>query len=305
MIAFPVAWPSARDGLIVFLLQKGKLQTMTWHLKLGVSLVCLGEGFSARDVGLVADSGVETLELAQQYFLAGKNGDLLDALKKAQARGAVRVASVHALFGGPFDISVMEETARQKAVASHVEALRLAEEFEAEFLVIHASGEPIEDSQRAGRRDQCRKSIETILSEARDGAVRVAVESLPRSCIGNTVDDLFRIIEGFDENRIGICLDTSHGMDRWREVPGDARRLADRLLTLHVSDYDGVDEKHQMPGEGVVQWGAFAAALREIGYEGPFNYEATPRGETVAEKIADLEENFAWVNGEMEKQSRA
>jgi len=63
-------------------------------------------------------------------------------------------------------------------------------------------------------------------------------------------------------------------------------------LTLHLSDYDGIDEKHWMPGEGVIDWQAFMLALQEIDYTGPFNYEAKPHGDTPAEKIRDLEANF-------------
>ena len=71
--------------------------------------------------------------------------------------------------------------------------------------------------------------------------------------------------------------------------------LGERSITLHISDYDGTDEKHWMPFLGVVDWGSFANALREIGYTGAFVYETMPEGDTVAEKLAIIETNFQHI----------
>ena len=79
-------------------------------------------------------------------------------------------------------------------------------------------------------------------------------------------------------------------MDRWRTLPDVVRRLGARLMALHLSDYDGVDEKHDMPGRGVLHWKSFMQTLRDVEYDGPFNYETRPDGETAAAQIESLEE---------------
>ena len=68
--------------------------------------------------------------------------------------------------------------------------------------------------------------------------------------------------------------------------------LGGRLLTLHLSDYDGVDEQHALPGKGVLNWAAFMGAPRDVGYSGPYNYECEIRGDTAEERIAVLEQNW-------------
>jgi len=267
----------------------------SWRLKLGVSLHCLSRPCAPEDVALLADSAVETLELSANTFDESGGVALRRALDDLFAASHVRPASVHALFGGARDISVLDEVARRRAVEDGQSAIELAGDLGADFVVVHASGEPVEDADRAARIGQCRKSLIEMAEVAQQRSVRIVVELLPRTCLGRTVEELEELLDGLDREALGVCLDTNHNMDRWAEMPGCATALDDQLWALHISDYDGVDEKHQMPGEGVLDWGAFVAALRGIDYHGPFNYEAIPPGDSFAERLSALEENFRWV----------
>ena len=49
--------------------------------------------------------------------------------------------------------------------------------------------------------------------------------------------------------------------------------MEDRLVTVHVSDFDYVNERHWLPGEGKIDWVSMIDALDEVGYEGTFLYE--------------------------------
>ena len=68
-----------------------------------------------------------------------------------------------------------------------------------------------------------------------------------------------------------ICFDTNHlfGEDTAEFV----RKVGDKLITLHVSDYDFVNERHWLPGEGKIDWQSLLKALNEVGYQGPWLYE--------------------------------
>ena len=44
-----------------------------------------------------------------------------------------------------------------------------------------------------------------------------------------------------------------------------------------MSDYDLVDERHWLPGEGKINWKNVMAALEKIGYGGSFMYEISYR----------------------------
>ena len=46
-----------------------------------------------------------------------------------------------------------------------------------------------------------------------------------------------------------------------------------RLISLHISDYDFINERHWLPGEGKLDWQAILNAFKNIGYNGVWLYE--------------------------------
>lgn len=42
-----------------------------------------------------------------------------------------------------------------------------------------------------------------------------------------------------------------------------------------MSDYDRKNERHWLPGEGVIDWNELLSVLIDSGYKGPFIYEAS------------------------------
>lgn len=52
-----------------------------------------------------------------------------------------------------------------------------------------------------------------------------------------------------------------------------AESLKDSIITVHVSDYDFVNERHWLPGEGKIDWVKMADVFDRIGYNGVWMYE--------------------------------
>ena len=100
------------------------------------------------------------------------------------------------------------------------------------------------------------------------GAV-IAVEDLPRTCLGNTSDDIRKLISVNDKLR--VCFDTNHLLEE--DNIEFMKKLADKIITLHISDYDFLNERHWLPGEGKLDWAAMFSTLKEIGYNGVWMYE--------------------------------
>ena len=123
------------------------------------------------------------------------------------------------------------------------------------------------------RLDLCRRSINELLPLAKQYGFSLNVEYLPRTCVGNCPEELEYLVAPFDSEYVGICLDVNHVMDRWRELPAIVARLAPRLRTFHICDYDGVDEKHWFPGQGIIDWPALMKAIRAIDHDVLLIYE--------------------------------
>ena len=263
--------------------------------RLGASLHSIANPLTAEALSAVAASGIATLEVWPPLFDPA-GWDAKTALKEMLARTGIRPMTIHARFGGPYDISVLDTEAHRNAVADTLSAVDLAVEFDAPMVVVHASAEPI-GADRPERRAQARRALGEIGRRAAAAGRRIAVELLPRTCLGNTADELLAILDGLPAATFGACLDVNHLMDRYRTLPDVIRRLGDRLITTHLSDYDGVDEKHWLPGAGVIAWPGVLAALDAIGYAGPFNFECRLEHDTPAARVRALEASFAALVG--------
>jgi len=169
--------------------------------------------------------------------------------------------------------------------------------------VIHPSSEPIADEDREKRMENCIASMEILTDEVKKYNAQLVVEDLPRSCLGNTSAEILRIVKATG-NGLGVCFDTNHLL---KEKPEEfAENVGGLIKTLHVSDYDGIDEKHWLPGTGIINWNNVIAALAESGYKGPFMYETSqkkPSSESQKERIRltpkDLSENIKELKADL------
>lgn len=260
--------------------------------RLGVSFTSISDRLDPELLARVARSSIATLELYAPFFDAADPQRGIDTVNAALRGTDTAVASVHAAFGEQRDLSSPDSEVCERAVSELGECLDLARGLRVDLVVVHLSYEPIEDSERAERLQCVQRSLGTALPEYERAGVRLALELLPRTCLGNTVDELLDVVSDLDSPNVGVCLDVNHLMDRYDQISRDVRRLGPHLITLHLSDYDGVDEKHWMPGDGVIDWPAFLQALADIDYAGPFNYESKPSGADPVARIADCEANF-------------
>jgi len=49
--------------------------------------------------------------------------------------------------------------------------------------------------------------------------------------------------------------------------------VGDKIITVHISDYDFVDERHWLPGEGKLDWQRMLKCFEKVGYQGVWLYE--------------------------------
>ena len=223
-----------------------------------------------------ARAGISKMEISSKK----EDYDLLDfpTAKALSARYGVEIWSFHLPFM-PFseiDLSALDETMRRNTVSLCAELIRRASEIGIRRFIAHASGEPIRDCDRAARMAQAKKSLRELAGIAAERGAMICVEDLPRTCLGRTSAEILELLTADD--RLRVCCDTNHLLSE--NLIDFIHRVGDRIETLHVSDYDGIDEKHWLPGEGILDWQAVLAALREIGYRGPWLYEmglATPK----------------------------
>ena len=90
-----------------------------------------------------------------------------------------------------------------------------------------------------------------------------------------SADEILEIIEKVGSDKLGICLDTGHLNIEKKNTQGEFIRKAGKYLkALHVHDNDGSADQHILPfARGKINFKEIMAALKEIDYDGLFNFE--------------------------------
>lgn len=220
-------------------------------------------------------------------------------LAHISAATGINLWSYHLPFAGvkDLDIASLDENIRKKTLSEQFIHMERAAEIGIRLFVIHPSSEPKSTDAFIRREEilRAKESLCTLADRAEVLGARIAVEDLPRSCLGHTAAEMADIVSA--DARLGVCFDVNHLLyDTHAEF---LRLLGGRIITLHISDYDFVNERHWLPGEGKLEWHTLYSGLVDAGYDGPWLYElgqtapatlSRPRDLTFADFVRNTQE---------------
>ena len=215
------------------------------------------------------DAGIELLEISLPKR-GTESFDFEKTVKDAKAYG-IEIWSVHLAFA-PFeeiDPSFLDEEKRKYTVEKQREVILRAGKAGIRHFIVHASGEPIGVEERRDRMAQAKKSLRELAETADLVGGVICVEDLPRTCLGRNSYDILELLKA--DPRLRCCFDTNHLLGEY--IPDFIRKVGDRIVTTHVSDYDFWNERHLLPGEGKIDWKELYETLLSVGYQGPWLYE--------------------------------
>lgn len=194
-----------------------------------------------------------------------------EELKTFSQRYDVGLWSFHLPFApfSKYDLCTPNKAIRDNAINFCTELIKKASDIGFDKFVAHPGSEPIEVDERNERIEYSMQSLDMLAEIAHKCGSVIAVEDLPRSCIGNTGAELERIISA--NSKLRVCFDTNHLL--YEDNIDFMRRFADKIITVHISDYDFINERHWLPGEGKVDWNKMLEVFKEIGYNGAWMYE--------------------------------
>lgn len=192
-----------------------------------------------------------------------------EALIALRDEGLVEISSIHIPFMPFIEWAYASpvEAVRRRAARKLLDWLEGTRDCKCKLYTLHGSGEPVADSDRQASLAALRRTLDEILPFFVDIGACVNVELLPRSCIGRTPEELEAAVADFPAENVGICFDVNHLCGAPERVPEYIARLAPRLRSLHLSDYDGIDECHWYPGLGILDWPAIMAAVKSVPQE--------------------------------------
>ena len=243
-------------------------------------------------------AGVKAIELSfDEYESMDFQG-----IKAAADKNGINLWSLHLPFM-PFetiDISSLNAQQRADNIRMLCSIMEKACDIGIDKFVIHASGEPVLPPEREERMKRSCDSLFSLSEFAKKRNALIAVENLPRTCLGNCSDEINRLTAVNDN--LKVCFDTNH---LFKETHKESvRNLKKEIVTVHISDYDFEKEKHWLPTVGKIDWQETIGLLDHVGYGGPFLYEVsflqrTAEGEKQL-TLSDFRKNYEKWFGEME-----
>ena len=217
----------------------------------------------------IKNAGINTVEISNGQK---KYADMIDfpAIKGFADELDITLWSYHLPFCNPGEqVDISNPDVADSVVEYFYTMIDKAEAVGIKTFVIHPSSEPISDEDRSARIEQAKKSLYKLAEYAKSKGCVIAVEELPRTCLGNCSDELLDIISAHPDLR--VCFDTNHLLGE--DIGEFIRKVGKYIITTHVSDYDFVNERHWLPGEGQIDWLRLKNDLESIGYDGYFLYE--------------------------------
>lgn len=213
-------------------------------------------------------SGIDLIEVSSSYVEECDSSDFNKVAELAKNAG-IEMWSFHLPFAPFEEIDISNPKLCDYTVEYFKGLIKKAADIGIDKFVIHPSAEPIEEEDRPARIECAKKSLNELAEFAKEYGAVIAVEDLPRTCLGRNSDDIKELISANDALR--VCFDTNHLLTE--DTVDFIHNVGDKIITLHVSDYDKINERHWLPGEGVVNWKELVNALVDIGYNGPWLYE--------------------------------
>ena len=213
--------------------------------------------------------------------------DYFAPLKKALEDNKVEMSQSHGLF----PVGYVDNPAR---TAYNIEVtekhIALCAYLGCPAIVIHGTSAPelTKAEERAFNMDMYRRLMPT----AKKYGVKVCLENLlnlyewdPYEGNCSNADEAVWFLDTLNaeagEEAFGFCFDVGHAVLTGANLYQYLTTMGKRVTVLHIQDNDGASDGHMLPftqlerrGQRLrIDWEMFIRGLREIGYEGPINFE--------------------------------
>ena len=160
---------------------------------------------------------------------------------------------------------------RLDAVRKTVQAARAARRFGADIIVVH----PGRDVPSVNRKRELRWTVEGLAAvcEKMPRGMKIALETMGEKSLGGPTEEMLWVLDRLRGAPVGVCLDTGH-VNQGYNPAEYARKIAGRIVSVHLHDNYGDKDAHAMPGKGNIDWPATLRAIRQGGYAGVWMSEA-------------------------------
>lgn len=235
------------------------------EIKVGVSMLyCLGEPFNrmVKRLGTLETHYIEILDDGTHELDKKRVATLKEAAKSFDLE-----YSLHAPFAD-INIASPSKPLLNTAMKRLKQSIEYASAMDAKLWVFHPGQQTgISQFYPGAEWRQNNQSIQELYKTAEEYGVNTALENLPAKYwfLMKTPEDFNRFYRETGLP-IGIVLDLGHA-NLEAQIEPFFNRLGDKIVHVHASDNNGVEDQHLGIGEGKIDFDRFAQALKKLGYD--------------------------------------
>ena len=255
-------------------------------IKVGVSMLyCLGEPFNrmVKRLGIMKTRYIEILDDGTHE---------LDKTRVLALKEAAKSYSIEYSLHAPFaDINIASpiRPLLNASLKRLKQSLVNANAIDAKLWVFHPG-------QRTGIgqfypgadfKQNC-NSIQQLYKVSEEYGVNIAIENLPAKYwfLMNTPEEFLKMYRETNLP-IGIVMDLGHA-NLEKQIEPFFNLLADKIIHIHASDNNGVDDQHFGIGQGIIDWNWFSQTLKKNGYDKSVIVESMTRVPESLQKLKQL-----------------
>ena len=271
-----------------------------YRLNLGISVRLFtqtgrnGEFF--QDLKTIKNEGFQSVEVSlgkvggYEMHMQRCMQEVGDGLQAVLDEG-LTLNSIHLPFQRFIYISSCDEGVRSWSIDEFRKLIAICDKYHPAHYVFHSKTGRKEEELWEARKPALIRSFQELVGAT---ANNICMENMVGSFPSN-IDEMREILEQVDGGK--CCIDTNHFLHD--KVHDAIPALGKWLTTIHISDYDGVYEKHWLPKQGVNNWMKIIGALESVGYNGAFTYEV--ERQKYGYSYADVRKNYEKLFEEYDK----
>ncbi len=219
---------------------------------------------------LIADHGFTHIHwchewITEHFYSVKEQEDLLKFMDGLN----LKMLAMHGTIGfGQWCNFKDVEDLRKQAVAQLTNRIEMTSLMGGNAIVMHLPGQSL--STEFGQRlwEETKKSIDELLPVAKKNNVAIALENTQPG----TLDILDLAFSEYTSDDLNFCFDIGHSCC-WGGGVELMEKYGDRLVAIHLHDNDGIDDLHNIPFTGKIDWEYFCKVLPTTSYKGPLNLE--------------------------------
>jgi sugar phosphate isomerase/epimerase len=155
---------------------------------------------------------------------------------------------------------------RNYIVNKHIEWIHDCDKYNIPMIVMHLTKHDIiKKPNKYGI-----ESMKAIVEEGKKYNIKIAIENTRRDII---IDE---VLDNIHSQWLGVCYDSSHANLYSDNLTSVLDKHGDRVMALHLSDNDGIADRHWLPNEGLIDWDKIINKLALIKYSGYISLEVFP-----------------------------